>query len=188
MTVTPIRRAFTSETFDQWLGTYKLPHVQALVFHGTGLPTREMRNQSRANGVTILEWCDNLWHYWTEENGWHAGPHFVCDDEDILACTPPNIAGVGSPSWNGLGYLHLESAGDWNKELFWATPTALNVIGAMASVFHAVGVAPTATNLKFHNEDPATTHRDCPCHPGVLHKDDFIRAILAHPNWKRTHT
>jgi hypothetical protein len=69
---------------------------------------------------------------------------------------------VHSPSWNRLSW-GVEMVGNYSIEAFDAgsgAEVAANTVAALAGLHRRLGLAPAA--LKFHREDPRTTHRECP--------------------------
>lgn len=103
----------------------------------------------------------NLQSYYQNDMGWSAGPHFFIDGKSWWCMTPTNVKGVHSPSWNGtmLGFEHV---GDYDTE---------SVTDGMGAQVQAMGHELCAVccdffgwdpeRLKFHYEDPNTTHA-CP--------------------------
>ena len=127
------------------------------VIHNTASPTLYQWWHS----VPPSERMENLRSYYENEMGWSAGPHCFIDGKSWWIFTPFNVKGVHSPSWNGtmLGFEHV---GDYNTE---SDETGMGA--DVMKMGHALcgecceyfGWDPS--RLKFHKEDPATSH-DCP--------------------------
>lgn len=132
------------------------PHF--CVLHHTGAPTLAEWLAGPPAAVRMR----NLEHYYRDELGWSAGPHLFVAPDLIWVFTPLTVPGVHSPSWNLLSW-GIEMVGDYDTEDFFAGPGAAvrrNAIAALATLHEALGLSPTT--LRFHREDPLTTHRDCP--------------------------
>ena len=188
MSISPILQIFNPTTFSNYLLSVSVASLEAIMFHCTGIPSRAEWEHAYENGTTDLQRLKNMWYGWTEINGWSAGPHLVGFSRGVAVMTPLNQRGIGSPSYNRLGIFHFECNLDGASEQFFGTPTESNVIGPMAALYRTKKVVPSAKTLLWHNEDPETSHRVCPSPPGVLKKEDFIKAILAHPLYKGAHT
>jgi len=133
------------------------------VIHNTASPTLYQWWHS----VPPAQRMENLRDYYENDCGWSAGPHCFIDGKSWWIFTPFNVKGVHSPSWNGtmLGFEHV---GDYNAESdetsnLPAYPGGLDVMNmghALCGVCcEFFGWDPAA--LKFHYEDPSTTHA-CP--------------------------
>jgi len=127
------------------------------VVHNTAAPTLHQW----WNSVPPAQRLVNLQHYYEEEMGWSAGPHFFIDGVSWWCMTPPNVKGVHSPSWNGtmLGFEHV---GDYSHES--ATSGMGLKVQEMGHALSGIcceffGWDPE--RLKFHYEDPNTDHA-CP--------------------------
>ena len=72
--------------------------------------------------------------------------------------TPLTTSGVHSPSWNHVSW-GVEIVGDYDHEVFRADVKA-NVVSALVTLHLAIGLDPLG--LRFHKEDPLTTHSYCP--------------------------
>jgi hypothetical protein len=137
------------------------------VIHNTASPTL----YQWWNSVPPAQRMENLQHYYENDMGWSAGPHFFIDGKSWWCMTPPNVKGVHSPSWNGT-MLGFECVGDYNTE---SDETGMGA--EVMKMAHALSGEVCAFfgwspgNLKFHKEDPATDH-DCPGHNMV--KAEFI--------------
>lgn len=93
------------------------------------------------------------------KKAWSAGPHLFIADDLIWVFTPLTTSGVHSPSWN-LESWGVEMVGDYNREPFNAGVRA-NTVDALAILHAWCGLNPDT--IRFHKEDPLTTH-DCPGH------------------------
>ena len=127
------------------------------VVHNTASPTLYQWWHS----VPPAQRMENLRSYYENDMGWSSGPHCFIDGKSWWIFVDFNVKGVHSPSWNGtmLGFEHV---GDYDSE------SATTGMGAevqrmgqqlSAECCEFFGWNPEA--LKFHKEDPNTTH-DCP--------------------------
>jgi len=163
-----------------------IDYVQQTVFHGwqprfvvlhsTGAPTLEQYKgyATRPHPVTDEQWLLNLQGYYRDQMKWSAGPHLFVTPQKILAFTPLNVPGTHSPSWNGVSW-GMEMVGDYQVELFDAQVKE-NAVNALAVLHAKLGLDPHG--LKYHCEDPLTTHKECPG-KNVGPKADMIAAIEA---------
>jgi len=147
-------------TFGAW-------RPQCVVLHNTGRPRlAEWHTVSGAQRMT------NLTDYYKNRQHWSAGPHLFVADDLIWVFTPLSTPGVHSPSWNSLSW-GVEMVGDYATEPF-GNAVRGNTIDALTTLHAAIGLDPQT--LKFHKEDPLTTH-DCPGKYVV--KADLIAAVSA---------
>lgn len=137
-----------------------------VVLHNTSSPSLAQR----PNGFTSQHML-NLADYYAGL-GWHAGPHWFVDDKGCWAFSPLDLPGVHSPSWNHESW-GVEQLGEYDVEAYDSGRGAAvrdNAVFLLAVLHHKIG-ADSAT-LRFHKQDPATTHRDCPgahcCQPDVI--------------------
>jgi hypothetical protein len=146
------------------------------VIHNTAAPTLYQWWHS----VPPAQRMANLQSYYENEQGWSAGPHFFIDGKSWWCMTPPNVRGVHSPSWNGT-MLGFECVGDYATESDETSNMPAYPGGAdVMKMAHALCGEVCAffgwdpERLKFHKEDPATTH-DCPGKNMV--KSEFIADV-----------
>ena len=155
-----VNRAFTPQRFADYVSglTFPLWRPQFVVLHNTGAPTlAQWRNSPASPQQRILK----LEHFYRDRQGWSAGPHLVIADDFIWAFTSLTTSGVHSPSWNANSW-GVEMVGDYDLEDFSQGPgaaVAANTVFALATLHTALSLDPQM--LKFHKEDPKTTH-DCP--------------------------
>lgn len=162
MTWTPIvARSFTPTTFRTYVEALSLAAWKPsfTVLHNTGSPTLAQRSE----GFTLQNICD-LEHFYRDEQHWSAGPHLFIDDRQIWAFTPLTHPGVHSPSWNAVSW-GVEMLGDYDKDDF-NTGRGANVkrmaAQALAVLAEHGGFPIDDAHLRFHHEDPKTTHKHCP--------------------------
>lgn len=139
-----------------------------VVLHNTGSP-----RLSEWHSVSGAERMQNLQHYYRDQQKWSAGPHLFIADDAIWTFTPLTVQGVHSPSWNAVSW-GVEMVGDYDAEPF-GVNVASNTAAALAALHKLGGLDPST--LKFHREDPKTTHRNCPGHNVV--KAQIINAVRA---------
>ena len=165
---------FTPETFKQYVNTLTwdtwIPDF--IVLHNTGEPCLA----NRPNGLTYQHML-GLQSYYKNDQGWSAGPHLFIDDLQIWVFTPLTVTGVHSPSWNGIG-LGVEMLGDYDAEEFNDGRGALvrdNSVAAVTILSSMLNIDPDT--MKFHREDPRTTHH---CPGNNVDKEDFIARVKAY--------
>lgn len=158
-----INRAFTADTVGAYLRSLPRPSfVRFVVVHNTGSPSLATYRgyANRKNPISDAQWLRNLEGYYRDQQKWHAGPHwFVTPNKaGLLAFTPSTVPGVHSPSWNSQS-LGVEMVGDYQSESFDAG-VQQNVVALLAELHLWLGLDPGT--MRFHREDPGTTHKDCP--------------------------
>lgn len=125
---------------------------QFVVLHNTGAPTlAQWKLSSSTQRVKNLE-------VYYKGLGWSGGPHLFIAPEGIWLFNDLRFRGVHSPSWNNVSW-GVEIAGDYDKETF-EDPVKQNVILALCVLHTKLKL--DLTMLKFHKEDPKTTHKGCP--------------------------
>lgn len=166
-----VGRSFTVDTFSEYVREEVVPKLvwkpDFVVLHNTLIPRLdEWHNVSGEHRMRGLE------GYYRDDQKWSAGPHLFIADDYIWAFTPLWVPGVHSPSWNPVSW-GVETVGDYDTE---ELPQSVfdNIIGALAALHVALDNKPAET-LRFHKEDPATTHRGCPGHNIV--KKDIVQAL-----------
>lgn len=156
MTWTPIvGTRFSPSEFDDYVRSlvFTTWRPQFVVVHNTGVPSIA----DRPLGYTAAQ-IQNLVTYYRDQQGWSAGPHCFVDQNGIWVFTPLTSRGVHSPSWNDVAW-GIETLGAYETEAF-TDPIHANLVACLATL-HAV--APLdVNNLRFHKEDPNTTHTSCP--------------------------
>ena len=150
-----VGRSFTPETFATYVGklTFSLWRPQFVVVHNTGDPT--LYKWKTLSGD---RWMKGLERYYRDDQHWSAGPHLFVADDLIWVFTALDTPGVHSPSWNGVAW-GVEIVGDYDHEPFSAASSS-NALSALTTLHAAIGLDPGT--LKFHKEDPKTTHKNCP--------------------------
>jgi hypothetical protein len=137
-----------------------------VVVHNTAIPTladwHKVPGHVRMNGLAA---------YYRDEMKWSGGPHLFVADDVIWVFTPLTVPGVHSPSWNAVSW-GVEMVGDYDREPLSASVFA-NTASALATLHDAIGLDPKT--IRFHKEDPKTTHRGCPGHAVV--KADLIALV-----------
>lgn len=165
----PVARPFSASDFAAYVSQLTLGawHPQFVVVHNTQSPC--LADWHQVDGSSRMRGLANYY----QSQGWHAGPHLFVADDAIWAFTPLTLPGVHSPSWNGISW-GVECVGDFSTEYMGPAQQEL-LTSALATLHAAGGLVPSS--LKFHHEDPLTTHRGC---PGVhLVKQDVIQWVQA---------
>src|SRR5262245_36989965 len=149
-----VGRSFTSKDFEQYVTTlnFGLWRPQFVVLHNTAQP-----KLSEWHSVPGSQRMKNLEDFYKNKQQWSAGPHLFVADDLIWAFTPLTVSGVHSPSWNSVAW-GVEMVGDYNVEPF-GDAVSGNAVSALATLHGLLGLDPNS--LRFHKEDPRTTH-DCP--------------------------
>jgi hypothetical protein len=127
-----------------------------VVLHNTAVPSLAQRPAGFVpqHIVNLAEYYSGL--------GWHAGPHFFCDQNGIWAFSRADRPGVHSPSWNQISW-GVEMLGDYDAESFETGPGALvaeNAVFLLAALHQRAGL--DSHTLRLHKWDPKTTHKNCP--------------------------
>lgn len=165
-----IGRGLTAEEFNQYvssltLGTWK---PQFCVVHNTGVPM--FKEWHRVPGLIRMKGLEN---YYKVDKKWSAGPHLFVADDLIWLFTSLTTPGVHAPSWNSISW-GIETVGDWNVEPLQPNVYA-NTIAVLTALHRKMGWNPTS--IRFHREDPKTTHKVCP--GAHLSKGNLITAVSA---------
>ena len=155
-----VNRAFTPQQFAYYVAslTFPLWRPQFVVLHNSGAPTL---SQWRSSSISPQQRILDLEHFYRDRKGWSAGPHLVIAADFIWAFTSLTTSGVHSASWNSVAW-GVEMVGNYDLEDFSQGPgaaVAANTVFALATLFTTLSLNPQM--LKFHKEDPKTTH-DCP--------------------------
>jgi N-acetylmuramoyl-L-alanine amidase len=146
---------FSPNEFTNYIGhlTFSAWRPQFVVVHNTSSPTLAQR----PNGFTDAH-IQNLVAFYRDQQHWSAGPHCFIDQNGIWVFTPLTVPGVHSPSWNSISW-GIETLGEYMSDRF-TDPIHANLVGCLATLHMAAGL--DLASLRFHKEDPRTTHRDCP--------------------------
>jgi hypothetical protein len=159
---------FSSNDFDDYVRhlAFAAWRPQFVVVHNTAVPTLAQR----PHGFT-QEHMQNLVTFYRDQQHWSAGPHCFIDQNGIWVFTPLNTSGVHSPSWNAISW-GIETLGDYMHEPF-ADPIDAQLVACLATLHMTAGL--DVGSLRFHKEDPKTTHKDC---PGVhMNKAQLIQDV-----------
>lgn len=153
-----VGRRFSPDEFEAYVASLRLTAWRPafVVLHNTAIPSLAQR----PNGFTPAH-IQNL-HGFYLGKGWSGCPHLFVDQNGIWVLNPLTRPGVHSPSWNAVSW-GIEMLGDYNREAFHTGPGARvrdHSLAALATLCRAGGFPATA--LRFHKEDPKTTHTTCP--------------------------
>jgi hypothetical protein len=152
-----VGRAFTADEFADYCAELRTEerswHPELIVVHNTQIPSlADWHNVPGAHRMAGLQ------SYYRDEMHWSAGPHLFVADDVIWIFTPLTTPGVHSPSWNAVSW-GVETVGDYERE---ELPESVfnNLVSALVSLHRLGGfLEPT---IRFHREDPRTTHHGCP--------------------------
>lgn len=167
-----VGNSFSTEEFDSYCHALHWTQWRPsfIVLHNTAVPDLGQRPAGfTKQHILALE------RYYREEKGWRAGPHLFIDDREIWVFTPLTVSGTHSPSWNKIS-LGIEMLGNYDKDKFASgrgLKVANNAIAAVASLSAVLGL--DVDSMKLHQEDPLTTHKNCP--GKHVSKDDFIQSV-----------
>lgn len=128
-----------------------------LVIHNTAAPSLAQWGSTKEETRMV-----NLEHYYRVEKHWSGGPHFFVSPKGIWLFNPLTHAGVHSPSFNKSG-IGIEMVGDFQRESFDEAVGAMvqrHTVDMAAALSHFFDL--DTSTIKFHKEDPATTHKTCP--------------------------
>ena len=164
-----VGRSFAAKDFEQYVKTLQFDEWQPqfVVLHNTAIP-----KLSEWHAISGAQRMKNLEGFYKKEQRWSAGPHLFVADDLIWAFTPLNVSGVHSPSWNDVAW-GVEMVGDYNQEPF-GDAVCNNAVSALATLHALFGLDPNT--LRFHKEDPQTTH-DCP--GKNVSKDFMIQRLVS---------
>lgn len=147
-----------------------------VVVHNTWSPTLKVYRTFRVH-TSFEQWLQNLASYYRNpakgKGAWPSGPHWFVAPDGVGAFTPMTVAGTHAPSWNQRS-IGVETVGNFDVEPF-EDPTKENLIDLLAAI-HLHFQLPAST-MRFHKEDPKTTHKDCPGKNVV--KADLVAAVEA---------
>ncbi|HEY3332683.1 MAG TPA: peptidoglycan recognition family protein [Capsulimonadaceae bacterium] len=150
-----VGQRFTPAQFESYVSKLSFTRwrPQFVVVHNTGAPTLAQRPHGLTN-----QHMQNLVSYYRDTMKWSAGPHIFVDQNGIWVFTPLTTPGVHSPSWNAVSW-GVETLGDYAMEPF-GDPVRSNLVACLATLHGAMGI--DSHTLRFHREDPRTTHSSCP--------------------------
>ena len=175
-----VGKGFNAGDFQAYVDTLDFTWTpDFIVLHNTMIPRfapwvdADGNNQPGWHDVSGERRMKGLESYYRDDQKWSGGPHLFIADDLIWVFTPLTTHGIHSPSWTEQSW-GVETVGDYDKE---ELPQEIfdNIIAALATLSAAIGVS--ADTLRFHKEDPATTHRMCPGHNIV--KVDIVKALAA---------
>ena len=171
MTIQPLKLKLSKKEFTDYVQKvdYKQWKPIGCVMHNTYRPDLAMVDDYVAgknlNGKNdgLKTWpmpqlIDNWWQNYIRMK-WNAGPHLFIYRDGIYVATPLDHRGTHSPSYNGA-YYGVELIGDYERETL-PDDIKYNTIHALKVLFQHLKMTPTELTLKFHREDPKTTHK-CP--------------------------
>jgi hypothetical protein len=162
-----VGRGFRPQEFRDYVGTLSFSdwRPQFVVLHNTSEP-----RLSQWHSTPGEQRMRNLEDYYKGQ-GWSAGPHLFIADDLIWVFTRLTTSGVHTPSWNAISW-GVEMVGEYEEEPF-DPAVKENTVDAL-SILHAWrGIDPQT--LRFHKEDPKTTHKECP--GKNVNKADMLKCV-----------
>jgi 3D (Asp-Asp-Asp) domain-containing protein len=168
-----VGRGFRAPDFDDYVSTLHFSdwRPRFVVVHNTGVP-----KLSQWHSVSGEARMRNLENYYKNEMRWSAGPHLFVANDFIWVFTSLTTSGVHSPSWNAESW-GVEMVGDYDSEPL-DQEVHQNILDALAILHRWRGLDPDS--IRFHKEDPKTTHKDCPGRNVI--KSDLIAQVKARMN------
>ncbi len=165
-----VGQGFKPDDFRQYVDDLNFSNwrPQFVVVHNTSAP-----RLSQWHSTPGAQRMQNLQSYYRDQMKWSAGPHLFVADDLIWVFTPLTTSGIHSPSWNAISW-GVEIVGEYEDEIFGGQIKS-NSVEALTSLHQKLGLDPQ--HLRFHKEDPLTTHKSCPGRSVV--KPDLIAAIEA---------
>lgn len=150
-----VGKGFRPQEFEDYISALVFTswRPQFVVVHNTAAP--KLSQWHSTSGETRIR---NLEHYYRDIQKWSAGPHLFIADDLIWVFTPLTTSGIHSPSWNPISW-GIEMVGDYDTEPF-NPGVRENTVDALAALHALRGLDPDT--IRFHKEDPATTHTNCP--------------------------
>lgn len=135
-------------------------HPEGLVIHNTGTMAWPGVDPHTHQPLTARQRIENMSVTWVER-GFKGGPHILITPKpSIVTMWPLWEAGTHSPSFNS-SYWGAETVGDFTLELL-PLATRNCAVRAFRALFGVIGRPADDRRLKYHNDDPRTTHRNCP--------------------------
>jgi N-acetylmuramoyl-L-alanine amidase CwlA len=164
-----VGRGFTVPEFKTYVAglQFSVWKPEMVVLHSTQSPTLAQWNERTAE--TSLA---NLSRFFGGI-GFSAGPHLFIDDNKILVFNPLDKQGIHAPSWNRIS-IGVEMVGNYDSDPL-NDKVRNNTVQAIAILDAALQLK--ADTLRFHSEDPVSTHKDCPGRN--VDKADLVRRIQA---------
>ena len=181
MTIAPLKLGFSAKEFAAYCN--KIGKVdwrpQGIVYHNTAMPTLAMVQDylagTNANGknpkklrLTPAQLIENWWQSYINQ-GWFGGPHVFIFPKSIYVANPLTQHGTHSPSFNAFSaanktkrpYFGIEIVGNYDAEKL---PIEMRDLAAStgASLLRLAKREANSDTVKFHGEDPLTTHKHCP--------------------------
>lgn len=170
-----VNQKFDKDGFAAYVATLQLTtwRPQFAVVHNTSAPTLAQYRgyANRPTPISDHQWLLNLEGYY-QGLGWSGGPHLFIVPDGINVFTPLTIPGTHSPSWNSISW-GMEMVGEYEEEPF-DPGVQDHAIHAIAVLYMWAGLDPHT--LKFHKEDPRTTHKTCPGKNVI--KTDFVASVI----------
>lgn len=171
--------SYNRAEFRAWLRKQKKPSfMNSITVHATGAPYTLAFVGGKQRMANLATFYKNK-----KPNPWKGGPHGFVMEDRVYPGTPIHLASIHSPSWNNTSLaIEVEGLYDGKKH------SHLNGKGGLAWETCAWVVAEIldwmqwdvdAKHIKFHRDDPATTHKVCPSPPGVIDKTWFIDMVRA---------
>jgi hypothetical protein len=163
-----VARGYTADEFKAYVEAiqFKDWKPEFVVLHNTAVPRFDQWHD-----VPGARRMAGLVGYYRDDQKWSAGPHLFIADDLIWVFTPLTTHGIHAPSWNEISW-GVEMVGDYDHEEL-SIEVFNNTISALTTLHKKIDKP--AQSLRFHKEDPATTHRSCPGHN--VDKTEFVQIL-----------
>lgn len=162
---------WSPETLENYLATITPPiWARAVCLHHTAAPSLAQRPR----GLTVQH-IKNIRDFY-KEKGWHSGPHFFIDENEVFGMTPVLETGVHAVSFN-KNSIGIEVLGDYDSE----DPKSGRGLECWRTAATATKVLLNWLNIKankntvlFHRDDPKTS-KTC---PGTKVTKDWVLGLV----------
>ena len=155
-------RPYTREQFAEYVAklNWSSWKPKGVTVHNTAAPTLKQWAES---GPKRDQRIKNLRHYYENERGWSAGPHFFVGRELINGFSNPLKRGVHASCYNA-SHIGLEMAGDFEAEAFNVGDGAKvrdTAVFAVATLLSRLALPANAVTINFHRQCAKDRHA-CP--------------------------
>lgn len=154
-----VGRVWTAEGLADYLKDLPRPAwCKGVTLHHTAVPSLVQRPAGFK-----LNHIKNLEHFYRNEKGWSAGPHFFVDEDQCWGLSHPSEPGVHASSFNRdcigleiLGNYDVEDAETGRGLACWTMAAAVTKV-----LLDWLGLSANEQTVRFHRDDPATP-KQCP--------------------------
>ena len=158
MSYSNVGKVWSTSELEVYLGSITPPSwVKAVCLHHTAAPSLAQRPKGfQAQHIV------NMRDFY-QSKGWHAGPHFFVDEDQVWGMSPVHEPGIHAVSFNGTS-IGIEVLGDYDTEPqdkgrgleCWKTAA-----DATRVILKWLKLKPSVATVLFHRDDPKTS-KTCP--------------------------